>query len=525
MSMLKNIKPFDNLTPIRNLFWYGKSKGSAAPPAVSGLVATPGNNQVALTWSVPSGGADTYNVKRSDIPGGPYTVIASPGAPSFTDLTAQNGFTYFYVVSAVKFGLEGPNSSQVSAIPNAALLKDANMTAVPFSVPFSSVVLVSGGGAALQTAVTAAASTPGTLIKVTDSLAYNPISIAGCTNLTIMAAAGQTPSITAAAGSGNHCVILGAGNSGIKLKGFAYIGAGNENTLSQTSNGLVWGHNAFGMTSIDRVIIEDCTFSEPVATVTHGVPGVLLGGTDGSVHTNVWIHRCTFRNTAAQATTTAYGYGSCEVSGFTNVYIQNSAVYRDNAVIVRASSSMRGFTWKSANVIVEDCLVSDIGTAGSNEGFKHHSEGIFGTAIGNSSVKNCVVYNGHRAFRQDPGGVATMTCTQCVYYADTAGILNGQVAVRQTSGTMIWRNNVIEGAGDGTAFEAAVTNEDHNDVFNVGANGKTLDVTDLTVNPVLTNPPTDFVATAASVTTGASDGGAQGVRYTPSGEAIIWATP
>lgn len=524
MSMLKNIKPFNNLTPIRNLFFYQKDKSSASPPAVSGLVATPGNNQVALTWSVPSGGADTYNVKRSDVPGGPYTVIASPGAPSYTDLTAQNGFTYFYVVSAVKFGLEGPNSSEVSSIPNAPHLKDSAMTVVPFSVPFTSTVNVSGGGAALQTAINAAG--PGTRLRITDSLAYNPVLITGKTNLGIWAAAGQTPSITAAAGAHNHCVNIQGGNSGLYIKGLAFIGNGNENTLSQSENWLVGGWNAQGMTSIDRVIIEDCTFSEPVATVTSGVPGILFTGTDGSLHTNVWIHRCTFRNNAAQATTTGYGYGACDVSGFSNVYIQNSAVYRDNAVIVRASSSMRGFTWKSANVIVENCLVNDIGTAGSNEAFKHHSEAIFGTAIGNSSVKNCVVYNGHRAYREDPGGVATMTVTQCVYYADTAGILSGQVAVRQTSGTLIFRNCVVDGAGDGTAFEAAVTNEDHNDIFNVGAPGKVLDVTDLTVDPVFTNAGNkDFIATAVSVTTGGSDGGAQGVRYTVSGEAIIWATP
>jgi fibronectin type 3 domain-containing protein len=87
----------------------------AQPPAVpAGLHATAGNAQVALTWSS-STGASSYHVKRSTASGGPYTQIAVPTAPNFTDTGLTNGTMYFYVVSAVNSVGESANSSQASA--------------------------------------------------------------------------------------------------------------------------------------------------------------------------------------------------------------------------------------------------------------------------------------------------------------------------------------------------------------------------------------------------------------------------
>jgi beta-galactosidase len=68
----------------------------------SGLAASPGNNRVTLAWN-PLLGATSYNVKRATASGGPYTTLSAPGTvtgTSYTDLTALNGTTYYYVISA-----------------------------------------------------------------------------------------------------------------------------------------------------------------------------------------------------------------------------------------------------------------------------------------------------------------------------------------------------------------------------------------------------------------------------------------
>jgi len=94
-------------------------RGATTVPAVpTGLTATAGNNQVALSWSS-SAGASSYNVKRATVSGGPYTTLTNTTSASFTDTTALNGTTYYYVVSAVNTAGESANSSEVSATPGA----------------------------------------------------------------------------------------------------------------------------------------------------------------------------------------------------------------------------------------------------------------------------------------------------------------------------------------------------------------------------------------------------------------------
>ena len=97
----------------------GGSQGPTAPSAPTGLTATAGNAQVSLSWNA-SNGASSYNVKRATVSGGPYTTLSTAGtltATTFTDTTAANGTTYYYVVSAVNSAGESPNSAQVSATP------------------------------------------------------------------------------------------------------------------------------------------------------------------------------------------------------------------------------------------------------------------------------------------------------------------------------------------------------------------------------------------------------------------------
>jgi len=96
---------------------------SSIPDAPTGLSATPGGTQVALSW-LTSAGATKYNVKFSTTNGGPYTTIASTAATSYTHTGLANGTTYYYVVSAENGFGESANSVQLSAtttVPSANL--------------------------------------------------------------------------------------------------------------------------------------------------------------------------------------------------------------------------------------------------------------------------------------------------------------------------------------------------------------------------------------------------------------------
>ncbi len=91
----------------------------SSTPTVTGLIATPGDAHVNLTWNAVAGVGPTYTVKRSEITGGPYSDVSTGiSGEAFDDTFLQNGTTYFYVVSATIDGVEGADSSQVSATPN-----------------------------------------------------------------------------------------------------------------------------------------------------------------------------------------------------------------------------------------------------------------------------------------------------------------------------------------------------------------------------------------------------------------------
>jgi hypothetical protein len=97
------------------LNWIDFLATSGAPSVPNNLAATAGKGQVALTWSAVTN-ATSYNVKRATTSGA-ETFIASTASTNYTDTNVLNGTTYYYVVSAVNAGVEGPNSVEVTATP------------------------------------------------------------------------------------------------------------------------------------------------------------------------------------------------------------------------------------------------------------------------------------------------------------------------------------------------------------------------------------------------------------------------
>jgi len=94
------------------------------PPAqVTGLtVATVSSSQLNLSWSANTEpDVKNYRVYRSTASGGPYTLIASPAANSYSDTGLAAATTYYYVVSAVDTsGNEGLKSAEASGTTSEA---------------------------------------------------------------------------------------------------------------------------------------------------------------------------------------------------------------------------------------------------------------------------------------------------------------------------------------------------------------------------------------------------------------------
>lgn len=404
---------------------------------------------------------------------------------------------------------------------------DDNLTDPGFTVPYTTTTNVSGGGTALQTAITAAVS--GERLLIADSLNYGPIAVVGKTNLTIQAAPGEVPSISSNPGINDGCILLVGAISGLSIKGLTLYGNGNV-TGNQTTDGFVGGSATAGLTSLERFIVEDCIFQEPDATVLTGGAGIQLHGVDGVNYKQVRIYRCTFINTASHTTEApARDWGSCTISGFDQVYIQNCVVRRTSA-LPRATSTMKGFTYRSNNVVVEDCFVDDIGTGGNNVCF-YSNDMSFGITInGSSTVRNCVVYNTARAYRVTQAG-ATMTVTASVASIDVAGIGNSgavqKFVVAQFAGTLTFQNSIISlVAGEGSVYGNGTATPTHtfNDVFGGFLDPATpLAPSEIAVDPSFQSVGLhDWRATAVAAQTAASDGGVLGVRY-PGGERITWA--
>ncbi len=116
----------------------GPGWANPAPPEVpANLAATVTKWNVSLTWTA-SGTATCYNVKRAVTFGGPYTVIANVTTTNYTDATAANNTSYYYVVSAVNVAGESANSAQASVAAQA--FTPTGLSATPVSASQVSLV-------------------------------------------------------------------------------------------------------------------------------------------------------------------------------------------------------------------------------------------------------------------------------------------------------------------------------------------------------------------------------------------------
>jgi alpha-galactosidase len=106
---------FSPSIPSHGAALYRLAGPSIPVPWITNAVA--GSNRVTISWE-PIPAASSFFVKRSTSETGTYQTIASGVTDaSYTDVSAQNGTTYYYLVSALIGARESPDSEVRSATP------------------------------------------------------------------------------------------------------------------------------------------------------------------------------------------------------------------------------------------------------------------------------------------------------------------------------------------------------------------------------------------------------------------------
>ncbi|MGO8672242.1 MAG: choice-of-anchor tandem repeat GloVer-containing protein [Capsulimonadaceae bacterium] len=104
-----------------NIFSDLLTYGTGAPRTPAGLTATPGYEEIALSWNACTW-ATSYNVYRGTTSGGEgATPIATATAATFADTGLPNGTTFYYEVKAVNASGQSGRSAEVSATPGSAI--------------------------------------------------------------------------------------------------------------------------------------------------------------------------------------------------------------------------------------------------------------------------------------------------------------------------------------------------------------------------------------------------------------------
>jgi rhamnogalacturonan endolyase len=91
---------------------------TTTPPPPAPVTAIPGNAQIYVDWG-DSAGATNYVLQRATVNGGPYTTVISTTNTYYSDITVNNGTTYYFVVYAIGSNGTSPLSVQTTATPSA----------------------------------------------------------------------------------------------------------------------------------------------------------------------------------------------------------------------------------------------------------------------------------------------------------------------------------------------------------------------------------------------------------------------
>jgi fibronectin type 3 domain-containing protein len=94
----------------------GRATPMAPPAAPKYLEISAGEGRIQLSWAA-SPGAFSYRVKRSLLVEGPFAALATVEGTTYADTAVTDQTAYYYSVSAVTAGGEGPDADPVGATP------------------------------------------------------------------------------------------------------------------------------------------------------------------------------------------------------------------------------------------------------------------------------------------------------------------------------------------------------------------------------------------------------------------------
>jgi len=114
---VRYLGPANGSCNVSEVQFFGYPSPAAAPAAPMGLTAMPGDGQVALTWAA-AATATSFNVLRSLVSGGPYTIMATGlTTTAYLDVGLQDFTNYYYVVTAMNAAGTSPDSTEAAALP------------------------------------------------------------------------------------------------------------------------------------------------------------------------------------------------------------------------------------------------------------------------------------------------------------------------------------------------------------------------------------------------------------------------
>ncbi|HLG16603.1 MAG TPA: choice-of-anchor B family protein [Blastocatellia bacterium] len=196
----------------------------AVPGATSGLAATPGDEQVNLTWAA-TDGATGYSVHRATTSGGPYTTIkTNVVGTSFADTGLTNGTTYYYVVSGTNAEGEGAYSNEAFATPQVPTL--------PTTTTLSSAPNPSLTGQSVTFTATVTSNPPGGGVP-TGSVTFSEGATVLASGVAVNGA-GQAAFSTATLAAGSHVITAAFSGTGNWLNS-----SGDNSTAPQVVNAQV----------------------------------------------------------------------------------------------------------------------------------------------------------------------------------------------------------------------------------------------------------------------------------------------